>query len=62
MTAIKERQRAQLYIYKNKIIAKHFIHKKPDNFRYVFIYKKPDTLRCTIFHANFEFGIYIQKV
>ena len=68
MTAISERQRACLYLYKKqeklrkKLYTKsQTLCKKLDNFRYVCIYKKQDTLCYAIFHEIFKVGIYIQK-
>ena len=67
MTYIIKRQCAHLYIYKSIKIGKHLyiksqtLYTKQDNLCYVFVYKKHDTFRYTIFHENFEVGIYIQK-
>ena len=67
MTAISERLCARFYMYKEKIIVKRFIYKKPDTFLkarqflFSFIYKNIDTLHYAIFHEIFEIGIYIPK-
>ena len=67
MTAISERQRSCVYIYKKQNNAKllykkrHTFFKKQDNVRYVYLYKKQDTLLYAVFGENFESGIFIQK-
>ena len=64
ITAIRKRQLARFYTYKNQIKLRNvFIYKKPDtfknqdNFRYVWVYKNPHTLRYTIFHKISDVGI-----
>ena len=70
MTPISERQRANLYIYKNqKQIRNIYIYtkrrtlcKRQDQLSYVFIHKNPDTLRYVMFMVYTQSGfIYIQK-
>ena len=67
-TAIRERQRAGVYIYKKQRKLRNvFIYKNSDTlqkarqFALRFIYKKLDTLCYAIFPKTFEIGIYIQK-
>ena len=69
MTTISKRQRAHLYIFKRRkncqifYITKswHLAKSKTVSVN-VFIYKKDHTFIFSIFDANFQFGIYIQKL
>ena len=68
MTAISERQRARLYIYKNQNkLLNVFIYKKGDTFqkavqfRLCFCIQKGIHFRLSDLHEIFEAGIYTQK-